>query len=116
MKDKNYKSSRGAGDGNLSAGLLGMKNGGGANDYPAMMKAQKGGEKAMTHRQIDKLSKDGNSIETTTTNQSGTTRTSRPNPYSSESRNLAHQKSLLEIKNKHKKSLAKIKAKHKRSK
>tara|TARA_R110002167_G_scaffold177167_4_gene376956 strand:- start:1126 stop:1383 length:258 start_codon:yes stop_codon:yes gene_type:complete len=45
MKDKNYKSTRGAGDGDLTSGLLGMMKGGGAMEYPAMMKAQTGGDK-----------------------------------------------------------------------
>jgi len=53
MKDKNYQSSRGAGDGDLTVGLLGMMKGGGAMEYPAMMKAQKGGDSsALTKAQI----------------------------------------------------------------
>tara|TARA_R110002153_G_scaffold59012_1_gene161510 strand:- start:7159 stop:7578 length:420 start_codon:yes stop_codon:yes gene_type:complete len=53
MKDKNYHSSRGAGDGDLTAGLLGMMKGGGAMEYPAIMKAQKGGDSSsLTRAQI----------------------------------------------------------------
>lgn len=37
-KDKNYNNTRGAGDGDLTAGLLGMMRGGGAMEYPSMMK------------------------------------------------------------------------------
>ena len=37
MKDKNYKSTRGAGDGDLTAGLLGMMDGGDTMDYTNMM-------------------------------------------------------------------------------
>ena len=55
MKDKNYKNTRGAGDGDLTAGLLGMMQGGGAMEYPAMMKAQKGGEASMTNAQMDSI-------------------------------------------------------------
>jgi hypothetical protein len=113
MKDKNYKSSRGKGDGNLSTGLLGMKNGGGVNDYSSIMKAQKGGEKSMTHQQIKSLSNNGNNIETTTFNGSSTTKTSKPNPYSLRNRNFEHQKNLIKTKTKHKIAIAKTKAKHK---
>lgn len=53
MKNKNYYSSRGAGDGDLTAGLLGMMKGGGATEYPAIMKAQKGGDSSsLTRAQI----------------------------------------------------------------
>ena len=53
MKNKNYKNSRGAGDGDLSAGLLGMMNGGDAMEYPKMM--MKGGSSgSMTYAQKGK--------------------------------------------------------------
>ena len=97
---------------NSNKGLMGMMNGGGANDYPSMMKAQKGGEKAMTYQQIDKLSKDSNSIETIKINGSDTTRTSRPNPYSPKNINSNHQKDLIKLKAKYKKAIES--AKHKK--
>jgi len=46
-KDKNYNSTRGVGDGNLTTGLLGMMQGGGAMEYPSMM--QNGG--SLTNQQ-----------------------------------------------------------------
>jgi hypothetical protein len=46
-KDKNYSNTRGAGDGDLTAGLLGMMQGGGAMEYPSMM--QNGG--SLTNQQ-----------------------------------------------------------------
>lgn len=46
-KDKNYNNTRGAGDGDLTAGLLGMMQGGGAMEYPSMM--QNGG--SLTNQQ-----------------------------------------------------------------
>ncbi len=46
-KDKNYNNTRGAGDGDLTAGLLGMMEGGGAMEYPSMM--QNGG--SLTNQQ-----------------------------------------------------------------
>lgn len=58
MKDKNYQNSRGAGDGDLSAGLLGMMEGGGAMEYPKMM--MKGGSSgSLTYAQMGKETSSG---------------------------------------------------------
>ena len=58
MKNKNYKNSRGAGDGDLSAGLLGMMNGGDAMEYPKMM--MKGGSSgSLTYAQKGKETSSG---------------------------------------------------------
>ena len=56
MKDKNYQNSRGAGDGDLSAGLLGMMQGGGAMEYPEMM-MNGGSSGSMTYAQKAQLEK-----------------------------------------------------------
>ena len=57
MKDKNYKSTIGAGDGDLTAGLLGMQEGGDAMDYANMM--MKGGSSSsMTYAQKAKYGRE----------------------------------------------------------
>jgi len=56
MKNKNYQNSRGAGDGDLSAGLLGMMEGGGAMEYPEMM-MNGGSSGSMTYAQKAQLEK-----------------------------------------------------------
>ena len=57
MKDKNYKNTRGAGDGDLTAGLLGMMKGGGSMEYPEIM--MKGGSSgSMTYSQKTKYGKE----------------------------------------------------------
>jgi hypothetical protein len=56
-KDKNYNSTRGVGDGNLTTGLLGMMQGGGAMEYPEMM-MNGGSSGSMTYAQKAKYGKE----------------------------------------------------------
>ena len=53
-KDKNYNNTRGAGDGDITAGLLGMMQGGGAMEYPSMMR----NDESLTNQQIAKMGKE----------------------------------------------------------
>ena len=57
MKDKNYKSTRGAGDGDLTAGLLGMMDGGDTMDYAKMM-MDGGSSSSMTYAQKAKYGRE----------------------------------------------------------
>ncbi len=57
MKDKNYKSTRGAGDGDLTAGLLGMMDGGDTMDYTNMM-MNGGSSDSVTYSQKAKYGKE----------------------------------------------------------